>query len=161
VAEQGQERLVIHVPHLYGQVTVDVDSQTPVGISPELLSHVVKAIVRRLQDKVVPSVEHIVEEDGVHIGVEPVHAKSDLPLLEDGRLSAHIDCEIVADVSERAKAGIDNVIDDELKKPVRNLVTRLRSQTSARQRRGDIAAEANFIRAVRSLMGGGLGGRGG
>jgi hypothetical protein len=161
VAGQKQERLVIHVPHLYGQVTVDVDSETPVGISPEQLGHVVQTIVRRLQDKVVPSVEHIVEEDGVHIGSEPVHAKSDLPLLEDGRLSAHIDCEIVADVSERAKAVIDHVIDDELNKPVRNLVARLRKQTSARQRRGDIAAETKFIMAVRGLMGGGLGGRGG
>jgi hypothetical protein len=161
VAGQKQERLIIHVTHMYGQVTVDVDNEAPAGISPEQLGHMVQVIVRRLQDKVVPGVEHIVEEDGVHIGGESVHAKRDLPLLADGRLSAHVDCEIVADVSDRAKAGIDHVIEDELMKPMRNLVTLLRNQTSTRQRRGDIAAEAKLIKAVRGLMGGGLSGRGG
>jgi hypothetical protein len=140
---------VIRAAHIYGQVKVDLPG--PVLASDEVLQSVIDFMHRRIQDRVVPAVEHIVEGERAKVADKPAHAESDLPLnLPSGDRSAHVDCEIVVNISKAAKAEVDQVIEEELVKPVKGFLLRRRSLASARRRHSEEAAKAQFIRAVRS-----------
>jgi hypothetical protein len=139
--------------HNYGRITVGFTGQLPVGVSPEQIDHVADLIAKRLRDDVVPAVEQIVEEDGVRIVGDSVHTRSELSLLDGGGFSAQVDCELVSDVSESAMVEVDHIIQDELK-PIRGYFSRMRRSSWAQDSRDEEADRRNFIRAVRSVMGG-------
>jgi hypothetical protein len=90
----------ITATHDYGQITLTVDGPLPVGVSEEQVQEVLGSMRRRAQNQVVPAVEQIMEDEGVHISGETTHAEIDFPLhLPSSGPTAHIDCEMVAEVS--------------------------------------------------------------
>jgi hypothetical protein len=163
MADEAPEPVeVIRVAHNYGQVKVDIPG--PVGPSDEVLQSAIGFMNRRIQNSVIEACENIAKEEGAEVVDEDKHphAESDLHLdLPDGKRPAHVDCEFVVSLSEAAQAKVDTVIAEEVKKPLEGFLARMRSRASARQRRLDEAAEANFIQNVRAVIGGGMRGRGG
>jgi hypothetical protein len=162
MAEQKPDsRQPVHTAHNYGQITVGIEGMKPASVSDEQIQHVLQIILRRIQDSVVPDVEHIVEEERIHIGDETVHVENDLPLLPDGNLIVHIDCEVVPEISDAAIAEVDHLIEAELKPWKGSLSPRPKLLPPSRVREDEIRARERIIKAVRSVIGGDLRGRGG
>jgi hypothetical protein len=148
----------------HGQVTVDA----PGGIPPsdEVLHSVVEFMNRRIRDEVRPVVEDIIlegaladeEGGGLKIGDESAHhVEIDVPVhLPSGEKTLHVDCEITPKISEEALDEVGQVLEDELKKPLKQFLSRRMGRISVRD---DDAAKERFVKTVRSVMGD-FGGRG-
>jgi hypothetical protein len=117
MAEQKPDsRLPVHTAHNYGQITVGIEGMKPASVSDEQIQHVLQIILQRIRDSVVPDVEHIVEEERIHIGDETVHVENDLPLLPDGNLIVHVDCEVVEkQARERIIKAVRSLISGDLR----------------------------------------------
>jgi hypothetical protein len=150
----GQTSLSTKTAHNYGQITVEFEGPRPVNVSEEVLHELLKSIISRVQDRVVPAVEQVVENEGVRIGSKPAHSEANLPLyISEEDLTARIDCEVVPEISEAAMAEVDQILEDEIAQPFKNFLFRRPERSRFRDvSHRKTGSGKRVIKAVRSAF---------
>jgi hypothetical protein len=137
----------------YGQITFDISHLGLVPPSEEVLQQMIAFARTKIQNEVVPAVEHIVEEDEVHVGrARHPERERELHLLRT-TLSAHADCELAVDVSDSALDRVEQVVEEKLLVPLQNKFELQSEELDRQTRRNKDAARRRFVQAVRSVFG--------